>query len=137
MPTINQLVRKPRVPQRRKTKSRALKGQPFAAGVVLFTKTMNPKKPNSANRHYCRVRLNNGTEVTCFIPGEGHQLQEHKSVLVRGGRCKDLPGVRYRIVRGTRDSEGVQPSRKWAGVRSNGLPVARNKARSKYGVKKS
>jgi small subunit ribosomal protein S12 len=135
MPTINQLVRKSRVPQRRKTKSRALKKQPFAAGVVLFTKTMNPKKPNSANRHYCRVKLNNGVEVTCFIPGEGHQLQEHKSVLVRGGRVRDLPGVRYRIVRGTRDSEGVQPSRKWDHAGSG--PVRRNKRRSKYGITKS
>lgn len=136
MPTINQLVRKKRVPQRRKTKSRALKGQPFAAGIVQETGIMNPKKPNSANRHFCRVRLNNGTRVTCFIPGEGHQLQEHKHVLVRGGRCKDLPGVRYRIVRGTRDSEGVQPSRKWANNNS-GNPVPRGKGRSKYGVKKS
>lgn len=134
MPTINQLVRKARVPQHRKTKARALQQNPFKAGIVLRTGVLNPKKPNSANRHYCRVRLTTGVEVTCFIPGEGHRLQEHAVVLVRGGRCPDLPGVRYRVVRGTRDSAGVEPSKKWD-FKGTG-PVKRNKARSKYGVKK-
>lgn len=127
MPTINQLVRKKRVPQRRKTKSRALQQNPFAEGVVLHTGVMDPKKPNSAKRKYARVKLNNGTEATCFIPGENHRIQEHSIVLVRGGRVRDLPGVRYRIVRGVRDVGGVEKSTKFG--------VERNKRRSKYGVK--
>jgi small subunit ribosomal protein S12 len=133
LPTINQLVRKPRRPQRRKSKSRALQGSPFKAGIVKSTTVMKPKKPNSAHRHTARVQLSNGHFATCFIPGEGHNLQEHNNVLVRGGRVRDLPGVRYKIVRGTRDTQGVQPSRKWD---VGDGPVKRNKSRSRYGVTK-
>ena len=121
MPTINQLVRKARRQQYRKPKHPALLGCPQKRGVCLQVKTMTPKKPNSALRKVARVRLSNGVEVTAYIPGEGHNLQEHSIVLVRGGRVKDLPGVRYHIVRGTLDAAGVQ---------------GRNKSRSKYGTKK-
>ena len=100
MPTINQLIRKPRVPQRSKPKHPAMQGCPQKRGVCLQVKTMTPKKPNSALRKIARVRLSSGTEVTAYIPGEGHNLQEHSIVLVRGGRVRDLPGVRYHIVRG-------------------------------------
>ena len=120
MPTINQLVRKPRVPQRSKPKHPAMQGCPQKKGVCLQVKIMTPKKPNSALRKVARVRLSNGIEVTAYIPGEGHNLQEHSIVLVRGGRVKDLPGVRYHIVRGSLDASGV-----------NG----RNQSRSKYGTK--
>ena len=121
MPTINQLVRKPRVPQRSRPKHPAVQGCPQKRGVCLQVKTMTPKKPNSALRKVARVRLSNGIEVTAYIPGEGHNLQEHSIVLVRGGRVKDLPGVRYHIVRGTLDAAGVEK---------------RRVSRSKYGVKR-
>jgi small subunit ribosomal protein S12 len=121
MPTVNQLVRKGRNQTRKKTKSPALVGCPQRRGVCLLVKTQTPKKPNSALRKICRVRLTSGYEVTAYIPGVGHNLQEHSVVLIRGGRVKDLPGVRYHVVRGTLDTLGV-----------NG----RNRGRSKYGVKR-
>ena len=121
MPTINQLVLKGREKLRRKSKSRALAGCPQRRGVCLAVMTKTPKKPNSALRKVARVRLTTGYEVTAYIPGVGHNLQEHSVVLVRGGRVKDLPGVRYHIVRGTLDSLGVD---------------GRNRSRSKYGCKK-
>ena len=137
MPTISQLVRKGRKPVTKKTKAPALqftnnslgryagqtkagKGSPQKRGVCTQVKTMTPKKPNSALRKIARVRLTNGIEVTAYIPGEGHNLQEHSVVLIRGGRVKDLPGVRYHIVRGTLDARGVED---------------RKKGRSKYGTK--
>jgi len=135
LPTINQLVRKGRKPISKKEKAPALRythnalsgrsarvsrGNPFKRGVCTQVRTMTPKKPNSALRKIARVRLTNGIEVTAYIPGEGHQLQEHSAVLVRGGRVKDLPGVRYHIVRGALDSTGVE---------------GRKRARSKYGAK--
>jgi small subunit ribosomal protein S12 len=120
MPTINQLVRSGRNPPHTKSKSPALASCPQRRGVCLIVKTMTPKKPNSALRKIARVRLTNGQEVTAYIPGEGHNLQEHSMVLVRGGRVKDLPGVRYHIVRGTLDCIGVE---------------ARRRSRSKYGAK--
>ena len=129
MPTINQLVRKGRAPLPRKSKSPALKGCPQRRGVCLLVKTQTPKKPNSALRKVARVRLTSGYEVTAYIPGEGHNLQEHSVVLVRGGRVSDLPGVRYHIVRGTLDALGG------AGP-SNTNKLTRNRSRSKYGVKK-
>jgi small subunit ribosomal protein S12 len=136
MPTINQLVRKPRKPVEKKTKAPALrftynslkgkltrgKGSPQKRGVCTKVATVTPKKPNSALRKIARVRLSNQIEVTAYIPGEGHNLQEHSVVLIRGGRVKDLPGVRYHIVRGTLDTQGV-----------NG----RKQGRSKYGTKKN
>jgi len=121
MPTINQLVRKGRKKIVQKTRARALEGCPQRRGVCLTVKTQTPKKPNSALRKVARVRLTSGHEVTAYIPGVGHNLQEHSVVLVRGGRVKDLPGVRYHIVRGTLDSLGVEN---------------RNRGRSKYGAKK-
>lgn len=121
MPTINQLCRKPRVKQVKKTKSPVLESCPFKRGVCLQVKTMTPKKPNSALRRIARVRLSNGKEITAYIPGEGHNLQEHSIVLVRGGRVRDLPGVRYHILRGVLDTQGV---------------AARRQARSKYGNKR-
>jgi len=135
VPTINQLVRKGRKLQSNKTKAPALrftlntlrnkqergKGSPLKRGVCTVVRTMTPKKPNSALRKIARVRLTNGIEVTAYIPGEGHQLQEHSVVLIRGGRVKDLPGVRYHIVRGALDTTGVEK---------------RKKARSKYGAKR-
>jgi len=135
VPTINQLVRKGRKPKRKKSKAPALqytfnsykqrrlrqpKGAPQKRGVCTQVRTMTPKKPNSALRKIARVRLTNGVEVTAYIPGEGHTLQEHSVVLVRGGRVKDLPGVRYHIVRGTLDATGVS---------------GREQQRSKYGTK--
>ncbi len=137
MPTINQLVRSGRKTKSRKSKSPALqytlnsekqrrtrqpKGAPQKRGVCTIVRTMTPKKPNSALRKIARVRLSNGLEVTAYIPGEGHQLQEHSVVLVRGGRVRDLPGVRYHIVRGTLDTTGV---------------ADRKRARSKYGAKRA
>lgn len=136
MPTINQLVRKPRKPVTKKTKAPALrfnynslqgkltrgKGAPQKRGVCTQVRTMTPKKPNSALRKVARVRLSNGIEVTAYIPGESHNLQEHSVVLIRGGRVKDLPGVRYHIVRGTLDAQGVNN---------------RKQGRSKYGTKKN
>lgn len=136
MPTINQLVRKGRKSKRKKSKAPALqyvynsfkqrrlqqpKGAPQKRGVCTIVRTMTPKKPNSALRKIARVRLSNQMEVTAYIPGEGHTLQEHSVVLVRGGRVKDLPGVRYHIVRGTLDSTGVD---------------GRSQGRSKYGTKR-
>lgn len=121
MPTINQLVRKGRAKQVDKQKTPALKGNPQKRGVCTRVYTTTPKKPNSALRKVARVRLVNGMEVTAYIPGEGHDLQEHSMVLIRGGRVKDLPGVRYHIIRGTLDTQGVQN---------------RNQARSKYGAKR-
>ena len=121
MPTFNQLVRKGRKSPRYKTASPALQSCPQRRGVCTRVYTTTPKKPNSALRKVAKVRLTNGFEVIAYIPGEGHNLQEHSIVLVRGGRVKDLPGVRYHIVRGTLDASGVQ---------------GRNKSRSKYGTKK-
>lgn len=121
MPTINQLVRKGRLKIRKKTKSPAMESCPQRRGVCTRVYTTTPKKPNSALRKVARVRLTTGKEITAYIPGEGHNLQEHSVVLVRGGRVKDLPGVRYHIVRGTLDSVGVN---------------SRRQARSKYGAKK-
>ena len=120
MPTINQLVRFGREKVRGKTKSPALKGAPQRRGVCVRVYTTTPKKPNSALRKVARIRLTNGMEVSAYIPGVGHNLQEHSIVLVRGGRVKDLPGVRYHIVRGTLDAVGVQN---------------RKRSRSKYGTK--
>ena len=134
MPTINQLVNRGRKNKFRKSKAPTLgqgynslnkkvifNSSPFKRGVCTRVATMSPKKPNSALRKYARVKLSNGNEVTAYIPGEGHNLQEHSVVLIRGGRVKDLPGVRYTIVRGIQDTSGV---------------ANRNQARSKYGAKK-
>src|SRR5829696_6874028 len=121
MPTINQLVRQSRRDVEKKMKAPALKSNPQKRGVCTRVYTTTPKKPNSALRKVARVRLTNGFEVTAYIPGEGHNLQEHSIVLIRGGRVKDLPGVRYHIVRGTLDSAGVND---------------RRKSRSKYGAKR-
>ncbi len=121
LPTLNQLVRKGRKPIRHKSKSPALMNCPQRKGVCTRVYTQTPKKPNSALRKIARVRLTNGIEVTAYIPGEGHNLQEHSIVLVRGGRVKDLPGVRYHIIRGTQDASGVE---------------ARRRGRSKYGAKR-
>jgi small subunit ribosomal protein S12 len=121
MPTIQQLVRTGREARKEKTKAPALKGSPQRRGVCTRVYTMTPKKPNSALRKVARVRLTSQVEVTCYIPGEGHNLQEHSIVLVRGGRVKDLPGVRYKIVRGSLDTAGVKD---------------RKQARSRYGAKK-
>jgi len=119
-PTINQLIRFGRKKFKWKSKSPALQNSPFRKGVCLIVRTQTPKKPNSALRKIARVRLTNGQEVTAYIPGVGHNLQEHSIVLVRGGRVKDLPGVRYHIVRGKLDAAGV---------------ADRTKSRSKYGAK--
>ena len=121
MPTINQLVRKGRQDKVKKTNSPALKGNPQRRGVCTRVYTTTPKKPNSALRKVARVKLTSGVEVTAYIPGVGHNLQEHSIVLVRGGRVKDLPGVRYRIIRGSLDTQGVKD---------------RKQARSRYGAKK-
>lgn len=121
MPTINQLIHHERVPVIKRKKTPALQGCPQKRGVCTRVYTTTPKKPNSALRKVARVRLTNGIEVTAYIPGEGHNLQEHSVVLIRGGRVKDLPGVRYHIIRGSLDTQGV-----------NG----RMQARSKYGAKK-
>jgi small subunit ribosomal protein S12 len=121
MPTINQLVRDAREDKRPRNKVPALEACPQKRGVCTRVYTTTPKKPNSALRKVARVRLTNGFEVTSYIPGEGHNLQEHSVVLIRGGRVKDLPGVRYHMIRGTLDTQGVQ---------------GRKKSRSKYGVKR-
>ncbi len=121
MPTIQQLVRKGRTDKASKTKTPALKGSPQRRGVCTRVYTTTPKKPNSALRKVARVKLSNGIEVTAYIPGEGHNLQEHSRVLVRGGRVKDLPGVRYKTVRGALDTQAVKN---------------RKQARSQYGAKK-
>ncbi len=121
MPTVNQLVRKGRKTPRAKTKTPALRGAPQKRGVCTRVYTATPKKPNSALRKVARVRLTNSMEVTSYIPGEGHNLQEHSVVLIRGGRVKDMPGVRYKIIRAALDTAGVSE---------------RRQARSKYGAKK-
>jgi|TARA_B110000438_G_scaffold89949_1_gene89455 small subunit ribosomal protein S12 len=121
MPTINQLIKRPRSRQKIRSKVPALEQSPQKRGVCTKVYTTTPKKPNSALRKVARVRLSNGHEVTCYIPGEGHTLQEHSVVLIRGGRVKDLPGVRYHILRGNLDTQGV---------------AARKQQRSKYGTKK-
>ncbi len=121
MPTINQLVRKGRKDKRRISKTPAMEGCPQKRGVCTRVYTTTPKKPNSALRKVARVRLTNGFEVNAYIPGEGHNLQEHSVVMIRGGRVKDLPGVKYHIIRGTLDTQGV---------------ADRNQRRSKYGTKK-
>ncbi len=121
MPTLNQLVRKGRKTVEKRQKTRALQACPQKRGVCVRVYTTTPKKPNSALRKVARVRLTNGYEVTSYIPGEGHNLQEHSVVMIRGGRVKDLPGVRYHIIRGVMDSEGVSE---------------RRKGRSKYGTKR-
>ena len=121
MPTINQLVRKPRLKIAKKKKTPALQENPLRRGVCVRVYTTTPKKPNSALRKVARVRLTNQIEITAYIPGIGHNLQEHSIVLVRGGRVKDLPGVRYKIVRGTLDTSGVD---------------GRKQSRSRYGAKK-
>jgi len=120
MPTINQLVRKGRKKIKKKSKAPVLDGCPQRRGVCLTVRTMTPKKPNSALRKIARVRLSNGKEITAYIPGEGHNLQEHSIVLVRGGRVRDLPGVKYHVVRGVLDCAGVD---------------GRQQSRSKYGTK--
>ena len=121
MPTINQLIKKARIKQKSRNKVPALERSPQKKGVCVKVYTTTPKKPNSALRKVARVRLSNGHEVTCYIPGEGHNLQEHSVVLIRGGRVKDLPGVRYHTVRGSLDTSGV---------------TNRKQRRSKYGAKK-
>lgn len=121
MPTINQLIKNGRSPSKEKSRARALKGCPLRRGVCVRVYTTTPKKPNSALRKVARVRLTTGIEVSAYIPGVGHNLQEHSVVLVRGGRVKDLPGVRYHIVRGSLDTAGVE---------------GRQQARSRYGAKK-
>ncbi len=121
MPTIQQLVRKGRTSKKKKVRTAALKGSPQRRGVCTRVYTATPKKPNSALRKVARVRLTSGVEITAYIPGEGHNLQEHSIVMVRGGRVKDLPGVRYKIIRGTLDASGVSD---------------RKQARSRYGAKK-
>ena len=121
MPTVNQLIRKGRTSKRDKTKTPALQGAPQKRGVCTRVSTMTPKKPNSALRKIARVRLTNGIEVGTYIPGEGHNLQEHSVVMIRGGRVKDLPGVRYHILRGVLDTQGVKD---------------RKQRRSKYGAKR-
>ena len=121
MPTVNQLVRKGRSVPKVKSKSPALKGNPFKRGVCTVVRTVTPKKPNSALRKVARVRLTNQIEVTAYIPGEGHNLQEHSVVLIRGGRVKDLPGFRYKVIRGGLDTSGV---------------AERRQGRSKYGAKR-
>ncbi len=121
MPTVNQLVRKKRKPQKKRSKAMALQSNPQRRGVCTRVWTVTPKKPNSALRKVARVRLTNGIEVTAYIPGEGHNLQEHSIVLVRGGRVKDLPGVRYHVVRGVLDTAGTE---------------GRKQGRSKYGTRR-
>jgi small subunit ribosomal protein S12 len=121
MPTINQLIRNPRAQQKSRNKVPAMQSCPQKRGVCTRVYTTTPKKPNSALRKVARVRLTNGFEVTSYIPGEGHNLQEHSVVLIRGGRVKDLPGVRYHIIRGTLDTQGVKD---------------RRQRRSKYGAKR-
>ncbi|MBB6051761.1 MULTISPECIES: 30S ribosomal protein S12 [Armatimonas] len=121
MPTISQLVRKGRKPVVKKSKSPAMQGNPQKRGVCVVVRTQTPKKPNSALRKIARVRLTNGIEVTAYVPGIGHNLQEHSVVMIRGGRVKDLPGVRYHILRGTLDTQGTKD---------------RKSSRSKYGTKR-
>ncbi len=145
MPTINQLVRKGRAPVQKKSKAPAMgylhnaltnrtrtvpRGSPQKRGVCTAVRTVTPKKPNSALRKICRVRLTNGMEVTAYIPGEGHSLQEHSVVLIRGGRVKDLPGVRYHVIRGALDAQGVAKRKrgrsKYGARRTSGSPTGRS-----------
>ena len=138
MPTINQLVRNCRKPPKTKTKSPALKACPQASGTCTRVSTLTPKKPNSALRKVARVRLKNGMEVTVYIPGVGHNLQEHSQVMIRGGRVKDLPGVRYHMIRGVLDASGDcggTSSLKDEGGKK--IHVGRWVSRSKYGVKRA
>ncbi len=128
MPTINQLCRRPRRDPAKKSKSRDLERCPQRRGVCLIVKTMTPKKPNSALRKVTRVRLTNGKEVTAYIPGIGHNLQEHSIVLIRGGRVRDLPGIRYHVIRGVLDCAAVENQDKFG--------VRRATSRSKYGTKR-
>ena len=121
MPTISQLIKNPRSVEKKKSKSRAMEKNPQKRGVCTRVYTTTPKKPNSALRKVARIRLTNGFEVTSYIPGEGHNLQEHSVVMIRGGRVKDLPGVRYHVIRGTLDTQGVSD---------------RRQRRSKYGAKR-
>ena len=127
MPTISQLIRKGRKAQRKKSKAPALRGSPQKRGVCVQVRTTSPKKPNSALRKIARVRLTNGIEITAYIPGEGHNLQEHSVVLVRGGRVKDLPGVRYHIIRGTLDAAGVANRRQGRSLYGAKAPKAPGK----------
>jgi len=130
MPTSNQKLKGARKRPKNKSKSAALEGAPFRCGVVLYVKVISPKKPNSANRCICRVKLTTGREVNCYIGGERNNIKEHSTVLVRGGKVKDLPGVKYHIVRGSHDADpAIGPS--WTNDKK------RNVSRSKYGVKKS
>ena len=130
MPTVNQLVRRGRKKPKVKSKAPALKGAPQVRGVCLRVNVINPKKPNSANRKVARVKLTNGMEVTCAIPGEGHRLQEHSIVIIRGGRVKDLPGVRYKVIRGAYDAG-------YPTTVNNLVGETRRQSRSKYGTPKS
>lgn len=137
MPTINQMLRNCRKTKRSKTKSPALKACPQASGTCTRVYTMTPKKPNSALRKVARVRLKNGMEVTTYIPGVGHNLQEHSQVMIRGGRVKDLPGVRYHLIRGVLDAQGDMGGQ--ASLKEDGgkqVHMGRWVSRSKYGVKK-
>jgi len=127
LPTISQLIRKGRKAQRKKSKAPALRGSPQKRGVCVQVRTTSPKKPNSALRKIARVRLTNGIEITAYIPGEGHNLQEHSVVLVRGGRVKDLPGVRYHIIRGTLDAAGVANRRQGRSLYGAKAPKAPGK----------
>lgn len=127
MPTVNQMVRKGRKTKKRFSKAPALKGNPQQRGTVLRTFIVKPKKPNSAERHCCRVRLSNGLVVNAYVPGRGMNIQEHSNVLIKGGRVPDLPGVRYKVVRGAYDCSGADPEHGG---------VERRNGRSKYGVRR-
>jgi small subunit ribosomal protein S12 len=131
LPTTNQMVRKGRTKKRKRTKSLALEGRPQLRGTVIRTFVVNPRKPNSANRTCCRVRLSTGKEVNAYVRGKGMDIQEHSNVLIQGGRVKDLPGVRYRVVRGALDCGPV-----FNETEGKGISVARQNSRSIYGVKK-
>lgn len=128
MPTINQLVRRGRKKKPKRVKARVLEGRPQLSGIVLSAGIIEPRKPNSGQRKYCRVRLSTGVEVTCLIPGEGHNIQEHSRVLVRAGNSPDLSGIKYKVIRGPRDCHGITDSPKFK--------TRRNRGRSKYGSKK-
>lgn len=131
LPTIRQLIRHGRQKRKNKTKAPDLQGNPQKRGVVLQARVIKPKKPNSAHRKVARIRLTNGAEVTAYIPGEGHNIQEHSVVLIRGGRAKDLPGVKYHVIRGVLDVHGaIGPKERIEAGQG------RNQMRSKYGVKK-
>jgi small subunit ribosomal protein S12 len=131
MPTVNQRIAGARKKRKVKSKSAALMGAPFLRGTVLYVKVISPKKPNSANRCICRVRLTTGKEVNAYIPGERNTIKEHSTVLIRGGKVKDLPGVKYHVVRGTLDADAARGP-----TNTSEVAVYRNVSRSKYGVKK-